>query len=131
MLGYLAGTILSIPPAVRRIKQLTHHAKTHQAEKIQRVIRLKSFAHIVHRPHNSMGRYVDASTMVIPGLLSTLLTVLWGYQDYRSIHHLFPKVSVYRCRRLFNEVTDRMDQMKAAVYRLTWGGLRRINAMKI
>jgi beta-carotene hydroxylase len=45
---------------------------------------------------------------------------LWGYQDYHSIHHLFPKVPFYRYRRLFNEIADRMDQMGAPVYRLTW-----------
>jgi beta-carotene hydroxylase len=67
-----------------------------------------------------MGPYVDTSTIVIPRLLSTLLRVLWGYQDYHSIHHLFPKVPFYRYRRLFNEIADRMDQMGAPVYRLTW-----------
>ena len=88
------------------------------------------FAYIVHRPHNSMGRYVDTSTIVIPGPLSTVLTMLWGYQNYHSIHHLFPRVPFYRYRRLFNEIADMMDQMEAPVYRLTWGGLRRIKAME-
>jgi len=81
------------------------------------------FAYIVHRPHKSMGRYVNTSTIVIPGPLSTALTVLWGYQNYHSIHHLFPRVPFYRYRRLFNEIADTMDQMNAPVYRLTWRGL--------
>ena len=87
------------------------------------------FAYIVHRPHAVMGRYVDTSTIVIPRPFSTVATVLWGYQNYHSIHHLFPRVPFYRYRRLFHDIAETMDAMKAPVYRLTWRGLQPIKAM--
>ena len=87
------------------------------------------FAYIVHRPHAVMGRYVDTSTIVIPRPFSTVATVMWGYQNYHSIHHLFPRVPFYRYRRLFHDIAETMDAMKAPVYRLTWRGLQPIKAM--
>ena len=87
------------------------------------------FAYIVHRPHAVMGRYVDTSTIVIPRPFSTVATVLWGYQNYHSIHHLFPRVPFYRYRRLFHDIADTMDAMNAPVYRLTLRGLKSIKAM--
>ena len=89
------------------------------------------FAYIVHRPHISTDRYLNTSTIVIPGPLSKILTILWGYQNYHSIHHLFPRVPFYRYRRLFDEIAGTMDQMEAPVYRLTWGGLLRIEPIDI
>jgi len=93
------------------------------------IVLVYSFAYIVHRPHDVMGRYVDTSTIVIPRPFSTVATVLWGYQNYHSIHHLFPRVPFYRYRRLFHDIADTMDAMKAPVYRLTWRGLKPIKAM--
>ncbi len=46
------------------------------------------FAYIVHTPHESVGRYVDTSTFVVGGPAGKLITLLWGYQNYHSIHHL-------------------------------------------
>jgi beta-carotene hydroxylase len=218
-MGYLAGTILTIPLTAHRIEHLTHHANTNHAEKdpdsyaadivssplgtlksawraitiqyqlycqrywskatlakktafvveivftvllrilpflvlwrtgnselisawwrglvlfivaglLGTITLVYLFAYIVHRPHKSMGRYVNTSTIVVSGPLSTVLTVLWGYQNYHSIHHLFPRVPFYQYRRLFNEIEDTMDQMKAPVYRLTWRGLHRIKAVE-
>tara|TARA_B110000211_G_scaffold119254_1_gene138103 strand:- start:419 stop:1348 length:930 start_codon:yes stop_codon:yes gene_type:complete len=87
------------------------------------------FAYIVHRPHNVTGRFIDTATIVIPKPFSTLATVLWGYQNYHSIHHLFPRVPFYHYRRLFHDIADTMDAMNAPVYRLTLRGLKSIKAM--
>ena len=81
------------------------------------------FAYIVHRPHESVGRYVDTSTIVLPGLGGRLLTALWGYQNYHSIHHLFPRVPFYKYRSLFDEIEPVMVARGAPVYRLTLTGL--------
>jgi nucleoside-diphosphate-sugar epimerase len=37
-----------------------------------------------------------------------VVTALWLYQNYHSIHHLFPRVPFYKYRVLFDEVEDLM-----------------------
>jgi len=82
------------------------------------------FAYIVHRPHTVTERYLNTSTILVPGRLSHLLTVLWGFQNYHAIHHLFPWVPFYQYRRLFDRIRPTMNAMGAPIYRLTWQGLR-------
>ena len=76
------------------------------------------FAYIVHTPHETVGRYVDTSTIVIGGVTGRLLTLLWGYQNYHSIHHLFPRIPFYRYRRLFEEIEPVMVAKGAPIYHL-------------
>jgi beta-carotene hydroxylase len=81
------------------------------------------FAYIVHTPHESVGRYVDTSTFVVEGAFDAVVTALWGYQNYHSIHHLFPRVPFYQYRRLFVEIEDTMIAKGAPIYRLNAAGL--------
>lgn len=81
------------------------------------------FAYIVHRPHSAVGPYVDTSTIIVPGIWSTPVTWLWGYQNYHSIHHLFPRVPFYRYKKLFAEIQDIMVARGAPIYTLTLSGL--------
>ena len=76
------------------------------------------FAYIVHTPHKAVGRWVDTSTFVAEGPVGRLVTALWGYQNYHSIHHLFPRVPFYRYRQLFGEIEDIMIAKGAPIYRL-------------
>jgi len=82
------------------------------------------FAYIVHRPHVDVGRYVDTSTIILPGAAGKLVTAMWGYQNYHSIHHLFPRVPFYKYRVLFDEIEGAMVAQGAPVYRLTLFGLK-------
>jgi fatty acid desaturase len=81
------------------------------------------FAYVVHTPHKSVGRYVDTSTFVIPGKIGKLVTALWGYQNYHSIHHLFPRVPFYHYPDLFNEIEETMRAKGAPIYQLPIPGL--------
>lgn len=81
------------------------------------------FAYIVHRPHDAVGRYVDTSTIRVSGLVGKVLTWLWVFQNYHSIHHLFPKVPFYRYVEVFDEIEAIMARRQAPLYRLTWRGL--------
>jgi beta-carotene hydroxylase len=81
------------------------------------------FAYVVHRPHEQAGRYADTSTVLIPGPLGTLLTWLWLFQNYHSIHHLFPRVPFYHYAKLYNEIEETMVAKGAPVYRATVRGL--------
>lgn len=76
------------------------------------------FAYVVHTPHKSVGRYVDTSTFVTCGFLGRVVTVLWGYQNYHSIHHLYPRVPFYKYVDLFAEIEDIMIAKGAPIHRL-------------
>jgi beta-carotene hydroxylase len=80
------------------------------------------FAYIVHTPHKSVGRYLDTSTFVMQGVLGSVVTALWGYQNYHSIHHLFPRVPFYYYRRLFGDIEATMLIKGAPIYRLNVNG---------
>lgn len=82
------------------------------------------FAFIVHYPYDKVGRYVDTSTIVIDGVLGRIVTGLWVYQNYHSIHHLFPRVPFYRYTQLFADIEDVMTAKGAPVYRLGFSGLQ-------
>ena len=81
------------------------------------------FAFIVHQPHEQVGRYVDTSTILVSRPLRTPLTWLWLFQNYHSIHHLFPRVPFYNYAKLYEEIEDIMAAKDAPVYRITLRGL--------
>jgi beta-carotene hydroxylase len=81
------------------------------------------FAYIVHRPHAQAGRYVDTSTILLP---APQLSWLWMFQNYHSIHHLFPRVPFYKYERLYTEIEDIMAAKGAPVYRMTARGLKAV-----
>jgi beta-carotene hydroxylase len=86
------------------------------------------FAYIVHRPHTAVERYLDTSTIVLRGPANNLLTWCWLFQNYHSIHHLFPKVPFYKYKALFEEIEPIMRAKGAPIYELTGGGLKPIPA---
>lgn len=90
------------------------------------IVLLYLFAYVVHRPHEQVGRYVDTSTILLRGPLRTLLDWLWMYQNYHSIHHLFPRVPFYRYARLYEDIEEIMAAKGAPVYRVTAGGLEQV-----
>ena len=82
------------------------------------------FAYLVHVPHESVGRYVDTSTVLVRGPLAKLVTWLWLFQNYHSIHHLFPRVPFYRYAAVFDEIRPVMEARQAPIYELGLGGMR-------
>ena len=93
------------------------------------VVLLYLFAYIVHRPHEHEGRYNDTSTILLPGPLGTLLTWLWLFQNYHSIHHLFPRVPFYHYAKLYKEIEEIMAAKGAPVYRVTLRGLEPLSPL--
>jgi fatty acid desaturase len=88
------------------------------------VLLIYLFAYIVHRPHTDEGRYVDTSTITLSGSGNTLLTWFWLFQNYHSIHHLFPKVPFYKYKALFDDIEPIMRAQGSPIYRLSWMGLK-------
>jgi len=89
------------------------------------IILLYLFAYVVHRPHEQVGRYVDTSTILLPRPLHALITRLWLFQNYHSIHHLFPRVPFYKYEQLYEELEEIMLAKGAPIYRIT---LHRVEA---
>ena len=81
-------------------------------------VTLVGFAWVVHRPFDGVGRYKDTSTIIFPRPLDTIVSWLWLFQNYHSIHHLFPRVPFYRYRQVFTEIEDVMQAHGAPIIRV-------------
>jgi beta-carotene hydroxylase len=73
------------------------------------------FAVAVHHPYSEQGRYLDTSTFIVEGPLNTPMTLLWLWQNYHSIHHLFPRVPFYRYGRVFDRIRGTMEERGAPI----------------
>jgi len=59
------------------------------------------FAWSVHHPRTEQERMHTTTVYRARTGLDTVMTVLWGYQYYHAIHHLYPKVPFFRYRRVY------------------------------
>ncbi len=82
------------------------------------------FAWLVHRPYTETGRYHDTATIIFPKVVDPLISRLWLFQNYHSIHHLFPRVPFYRYRQLFMDIEDIMIANDAPILRVGDGTRR-------
>ena len=73
------------------------------------------FAWIVHTPFDETERFRDTATILLPPAIHGLLTRLWLWQNYHSIHHLFPRVPYYRYGVLFDEIRAGMEERGAPI----------------
>ncbi len=73
------------------------------------------FAWIVHTPFDKTERYENTSTIILPNWVHGPVTCLWLWQNYHSIHHLFPRVPFYRYRKLFDEIREGMVERGAPI----------------
>ena len=79
-------------------------------------INMVLFAWIVHHPHKVIGRYVDTSTFTFPKAIDGLISWLWLFQNYHSIHHLFPRIPFYAYKRVFTEIRPVMEKMGSPIH---------------
>ena len=73
------------------------------------------FAWIVHTPFNQTARYRNTATILMPAAIHKPLTGLWLWQNYHSIHHLFPRVPFYLYAKLFDEIRSGMEERGAPI----------------
>ena len=74
------------------------------------------FAYLVHHPHTEVGRWVDTSTFVFRNKMGVLVDWLWLFQNYHSIHHLFPRIPFYRYRELFDDIETVMVAQHSPIH---------------
>ena len=76
------------------------------------------FAVAVHYPNTGRGRYVDTSTIILPAWVNGPVTWLWLWQNYHSVHHLFPRIPFYRYREVFERIETIMAARGAPIHRI-------------
>ena len=76
------------------------------------------FAWSVHHPHTEQERMKTTTVYQARTGLDTLMTVIWGYQNYHAIHHLYPKVPFFRYRRLYRALEPYLLDSGVPVKRL-------------
>jgi beta-carotene hydroxylase len=76
------------------------------------------FAWIVHQPYGETARYKNTNTILLPAWIRRPATTLWLWQNYHSIHHLFPKVPFYQYEKLFNEIEPGMVERDSPIIRV-------------
>ena len=54
-----------------------------------------------HHPHTEQERMKTTTVYQARTGLDTAMTLIWGYQNYHAMHHLYPKVPFFRYRRLY------------------------------
>lgn len=62
------------------------------------------FAWIVHHPHSEQEHMKTTTVYQARRGLDTLMTLLWVFQNYHAIHHLYPKVPFFRYRKLYRKL---------------------------
>jgi len=75
------------------------------------------FAWIVHEPHDDTSRWGNTAAFDFRGKLKWPVTVLWLWQNYHAIHHLFPRVPFYRYHAVFHRIDGIMERLGAPVHR--------------
>lgn len=76
------------------------------------------FVWLVHRPHDETARYKNTNTIVFPKWIDPIVSWLWLFQNYHSIHHLFPRVPFYHYKNLYNKIEDIMVANDALIIRV-------------
>ncbi|MEE3326813.1 MAG: fatty acid desaturase [Myxococcota bacterium] len=77
------------------------------------------FAVAVHNPNQEHGRYRDTSTILLsPSWLNRGVTWLWLWQNYHSVHHLFPRIPFYRYAQVFDRIDEIMTTRGAPIHRV-------------
>lgn len=76
------------------------------------------FAWLPHRPNTETERYKNTNTFLMPERVNSLVTWLWLFQNYHSIHHLFPRVPFYNYKKLFEQIEPAMIANNAPIVRV-------------
>ena len=76
------------------------------------------FAWSVHHPHTEQERMKTTTVYQARSGLDTAMTLIWGYQNYHAIHHLYPKVPFFRYRALYRTLEPYLFESGVPVKRI-------------
>ncbi len=80
------------------------------------------FAYLVHTPFGETDRYKNTNTIIMPAWIHRPVTFLWLWQNYHSIHHLFPRVPFYQYAKIFDQIEPGMIERGAPIIYLSRKG---------
>lgn len=69
------------------------------------------FDFVPHHPHDSQGRYTNATIYT-----NHFLDIPFLYQNYHLIHHLYPKIPFYQYKVAYEFLQDELTRNKARIY---------------
>ena len=78
------------------------------------------FAWLVHIPFDQTERYRDTSTYLAPKPINRVVTWLWLWQNYHTIHHLFPRIPFYRYDKVFEAIEPGLRERNTPIHNLGW-----------
>ena len=76
------------------------------------------FAWLVHIPFDRTERYKDTSTYLLPRALHRIGTWLWLWQNYHTIHHLFPRIAFYKYETVYNQIEPGLRERGTPIHTL-------------
>ena len=76
------------------------------------------FAWLVHIPFDETERYRDTSTYLLPRSIHRIATWLWLWQNYHTIHHLFPRIPFYRYQEVFDRIEPGLRERDTPIHAL-------------
>lgn len=74
------------------------------------------FDWLVHVPYKETARFRDTNIFRFPEPVDTLISLLYLYQNYHLIHHLFPRVPFYRMRKVYRLMAADLQERGAPVF---------------
>ena len=78
------------------------------------------FDWLVHHPHHVPvnDRYRTSNVYLFPKEIHWPVTVLWIFQNYHIIHHLYPRVAFYSYPQVLNRISKLLDAANVAVQKI-------------
>ena len=80
------------------------------------------FDWLVHHPHDKhvTDRYRTSNVYLFPKALHWPVTMLWIFQNYHIIHHLYPRVPFYRYPRVFDRIRPLLEMRGTCITVFRW-----------
>ena len=76
------------------------------------------FAWLVHIPFDRTERFHDTSSYLLPKPVRRVGTWLWLWQNYHTIHHLFPRIPFYKYDDLFPQIEAGLRERGSPIHQL-------------
>jgi beta-carotene hydroxylase len=73
------------------------------------------FYYAVHSLYDQTSRFKNTNTIILPHWIHGPVTFLWLWQNYHSIHHLYPKIPFYQYAEVFNQIVPGVSERGAPI----------------
>ena len=74
------------------------------------------FDYLVHMPHKSNEKFGDTNVIRIKSWLDYPMTMIWLFQNYHGIHHLFPRIPFYRYKKVFVASEKNLEKLGLPIF---------------